>query len=451
MLPVRSSMPITRAPLSVAAVIDSQWRKANLLAQHRDLVCDPDATGIVVVRVAAVGGGSDRNSPLVRLAHGRTQRPHHRLRAQLQRDVLGRVALRIAERTHHGQRRHEVRAAALHFVERRVVDPGAVLDAANTRAHRGCRPRTRVGMCRDVQALLCRFRDGRTDLVFGEFLLARVGAGEAGAFTGTDLDHVGTLRNQCASRLGDAIRAAQLTVDRVAELRVDLVEGDAGLRPDVTWRDEQLGPWHVPGSNEVTRPQRLQVRVAQHARGGHARLQCPQRRRWRLDVRMRVDQSRQQVTPAKVDLPHAARCGRCPVDDRRNLAATDGDRESLAWSGTRAIDQRDVEQVEILRRHRLRAGKHARAQAADDDGCDQDPAPRNDHAATPRVRTAPTLYRNAVPGRRALRDFRAADRCRVPGGNAGSGFPGSCQAGPDPCRMPAGLPARRACCSCPGR
>ena len=85
----------------------------------------------------------------------------------------------------------------------------------------------------NVEAYFRRLGDGRTDFVFSKLLLARIGAGEARPLACADLDHVRALRDQRTSRLGNAIRPAQLTVDRVAELRVDLVERDARLRPDV--------------------------------------------------------------------------------------------------------------------------------------------------------------------------------------------------------------------------
>jgi hypothetical protein len=67
--------------------------------------------------------------------------PHHRLRAKAQRHIISSVALRIGQRAHGRERRHEKRAALFHFGQGFIVDPGAVLDAADARPHRICAAR----------------------------------------------------------------------------------------------------------------------------------------------------------------------------------------------------------------------------------------------------------------------------------------------------------------------
>ena len=150
-------------------------REPGELTQHRDLVRDPDAAGVVLVGIAAVRRSRDRDAEPMRLAHRRSQRPHHGLGAQLQRHVVGGIALRIAERAHDRERRHEKRAAPLHLGERLVVHPGAVLDAAHARADRIGSAFARVRMRRDEEALLRRLIDGGAHLVFRQLRPARIG------------------------------------------------------------------------------------------------------------------------------------------------------------------------------------------------------------------------------------------------------------------------------------
>ncbi len=308
---------------------------------------DTDAAGVLAVGIGAVGTRGHDHAEGVRLSHRRAQGPHHRLRAQLQRHVFGRVALRIAEWAHDRERGHEVRAAALHLLQRGVVDPGAVFDAAHARSHGGGGSLARVRMGRHEQPRLRRFRHGRAYLVFGQFGLARIGIREARPLAGADLDDVRTPRDQRPSGFGDAIRPAQFTVDGIAELRIDHEEGQARLGTNVARRDEQVGTGLESAANEVTRPDRLQIRVAEDTRRRDARSQRAKRGVGRLDVAVRIDEAWQQVTPFQVDAPDTSGHGRRMIGDRRDLAAAHADGHPRARSRAGAVDQRDVHQVEI--------------------------------------------------------------------------------------------------------
>jgi hypothetical protein len=63
----------------------------------------------------------------------------------------------------------------------------------------------------------------------------------------------------------------------------------------------------VAETDEVPRVDRLQIGVTEHARGRDAGLQCAERRRGRLDVRMRVDETWKQIPPFQVDLSYTGR------------------------------------------------------------------------------------------------------------------------------------------------
>ena len=237
MLPVRFSMPITRAPFSVAAVIDSSGVRPILLAQHRDLVGDQDAAGIVLVRVAAISRGRDRDAQCMGLADGRAQRPHHRLRTQLQCHVLGGVALRIAERAHHGQCRHEVRAASLHLVQRPSsthVPCSMLRTPARTAA---AAPRLRGRVLRR-RALFRGCHDRGPDFGFGDSCLrGSVQAKPARSLAPTLI--TSTLRDQRpTTRRSSGPRNSPSWRGRTADRPL---ERDAGLRADVA-RPRRAGP-----------------------------------------------------------------------------------------------------------------------------------------------------------------------------------------------------------------
>ena len=101
--------------------------------------------------------------------------------------------------------------------------------------------------------------------------------------------------------------------------------------------------------NEVPRADRLEVGVAKHARSRDARLQRAKRRGGRLDVRMRVDQPGQQVAALQVDSADARRRRRRAIGDRGDLAAAHADGDVGPRSCAGAVDERHVDQVDVLR------------------------------------------------------------------------------------------------------
>jgi hypothetical protein len=63
-----------------------------------------------------------------------------------------------------------------------------------------------------------------------------------------------------------------------------------------------------------------------------------------------IDQARQQVAAAEIDPAYAgSRCRRAFMDSR-DLAVAHADRDPAAWRSARAVDQRRIDQVEVLRR-----------------------------------------------------------------------------------------------------
>jgi hypothetical protein len=128
----------------------------------------------------------------------------------------------VGQRDAGRQRRHEIRAVALHLAQRGLVDEVAVFDAAHTRLNGACHRPWRIGMGQRVQV---RGLVDRGAEFFDAELRAVDGVGGAGDATpGHDLDVVGAVAHllahgtpHLAHAVGD--RAHQAEAGAAAEHR----------------------------------------------------------------------------------------------------------------------------------------------------------------------------------------------------------------------------------------
>ena len=313
-------------------------------------MADPHAAVVVAVAVGTVGADGHGDAEHTRLAHRFAQRPHHVQRAQLQRDVVRCVAARVTERAHDRERGHEEGALLAHQRQRLVIDIGAVLDAAHAGAHRSVRTLPVVGMRRDVQAVLGRLGHRGAQFIVRELLSARIRAGEPGALAGADLDDISTPVDDGAHHFSDLIRPLQRRLQVLPELRVAQDEGLAELRAHMTARYQHLRAGNTAVADEVARGHPFEVVVAEHTRGRHAgreRAACSGRV---LDVRVQVDEPRQEKRSAQVDGTRAVGCG----GDLCDAAVADAQVDRPYGRPRTTVDEACVAEPKILRGRRTR-------------------------------------------------------------------------------------------------
>ncbi len=316
------------------------------------------AAVVVAVAVGAVGADGHGDPERTRLAHRIAQRPHHVQGAQLQRDVVRRIAARVAERAHDRERGHEEGALLAHQRQRLVIDIGAVLDAAHAGAHRGVRALPVVGMRRDMQAVLGRLGHRGTQFIMRELLSARIRAGEPGALAGADLDDISTPVDDGAHHCNDLIRPLERRLQVLPELRVAQDEGLAELRAHMTARHQHLRAGNTAVADEVARGHPFEIVVAEHTRGRHTGGQRAARRGRVLDVRVQVDEARHEERPAQVDGTRTVGCR----GDLCDAAVVDAQVDRPYGRPRTAVDEPCVAEPKILRGRRTRQRDEERDQ-----------------------------------------------------------------------------------------